>query len=87
MNINLDFIQHIQRIKKDYNLEIIDSHVHPFDVMGVVHHSENKSKINDLKTDDFLIPGMMEKMHFGRLANFLKDSPLNFYESISNNSE
>lgn len=63
-----NFLEYIKRLKEENNLKIVDSHTHPLDVMGIVYVLDEVRKPADL---DFLKPGMMENMRFGRLANFL----------------
>lgn len=55
----------ISEIKKNIGLQIIDAHVHPLDVMGVVHYSDVK---NELEKSDYLSPGILEKLNYGKTA-------------------
>jgi predicted TIM-barrel fold metal-dependent hydrolase len=34
-----EFLPYVQRLKKKYDLSIVETHIHPFDVIGVVHYS------------------------------------------------
>jgi predicted TIM-barrel fold metal-dependent hydrolase len=74
-----DFLDYIKKLKQDNNLKIVDVHVHPFDVMGLVHYhnykeggegklfykNKKKEKVNYLK------PGFSESLKFNNLSFFL----------------
>lgn len=85
----------IERLKKSYGLEIIDCHVHPFDVMGVVHNtdyiSENglllyKGKNNYEYKKQFNIPTLSEKFHHNNFSQVLIKSLFKIYPSAVANS-
>lgn len=69
MGINLfQILSEIQKLKRDNHFKIIDSHVHPFDVMGVVHNTQHINyKYLGQFTHKF---GPLEYLQYGFLANF-----------------
>ena len=50
--------------KKGGNLKIVDTHVHPLDVMGVVHHGETKHRCPET---DYLSPGPLEIFNYSKI--------------------
>lgn len=65
-----EIISYITRLKKEFELKIIDIHVHPLDVMGILHPDEY-SKDKEILKRSYLNPSSMEKMKFGKLSNIL----------------
>ena len=35
-----DFLPYVEKLKKEHGLKIVETHVHPFDVIGVVHYAD-----------------------------------------------
>jgi len=35
-----DFLPYVQKLKKHYDFRIVETHIHPFDVIGVVHYAD-----------------------------------------------
>lgn len=58
--------EYIKNLKKENNLKIVDVHVHPFDVIGVVHYSDFDSKLK-MRYE----PGMFDNIKFSRTAGLL----------------
>lgn len=80
MPINPNFLSKIKQIKEDYKIKIIDSHVHPFDVMGMM--KDFPAEGGNSKKMDFLSGGMMEQMRFGSLANYLSKLSFKFLPKL-----
>lgn len=74
------FLEKIKELKKNTQLEIVDTHIHPQDVMGVVHYSEYENAKNIASRIDYDKPGLMETLHFGRAANFLSNNLFNLFK-------
>jgi len=55
----LSIISKIAEIKKHVGFKIIDTHVHPLDVMGVAHYSDTKK---GSKKSNFFEPDILEKL-------------------------
>lgn len=58
----LDILEQIKKFKDRTKIKIVDFHVHPHDVMGVVHYSETGIGGNSI---DFLKPGSLELLEYG----------------------
>ena len=59
----------LQVLKKKTGIEIVDTHVHPGDVMGVVHYLETKFGNHHLSMD-YLEPGILEKFNYSKFEKF-----------------
>ena len=35
-----DFLPYVHKLKENYDLSIVETHIHPFDVIGVVHYAD-----------------------------------------------
>lgn len=82
MDIKPQFLDYIQNLKKTRDLKIIDSHIHPFDVMGIIHNSSQEKTKNNKDNTGVFKPGIMEKMRFSALANFLSRASFKFLPKI-----
>jgi predicted TIM-barrel fold metal-dependent hydrolase len=60
----LTTLKEIAQAKKDEGFQIIDTHVHPLDVMGIVHHTETQK---NYKKTNFTRPTIMERLRYGRI--------------------
>ena len=69
-------IKDFLKYKTKYKFRVIDSHVHPFDVMGVVHSNEHVGRDVVLKKN-YLKPSLMERLKYGRIYNFLSEPTCN----------
>lgn len=58
-------LSEISELKKNTGLRIIDTHVHPLDVMGAVHYTNIK---NEYSKQDYSTPGILEKFNYGKTA-------------------
>lgn len=74
-----DFFNYLLDLKKSHGLKIIDTHIHPLDVMGVVHFIDYKKEGDIREAANYFKPGLMEKLKFGRLANFLSNNLFNLF--------
>src|SRR3989338_287482 len=74
MSSKLDlFINEFRKIKKSYNFDVVDVHVHPFDVMGVIHFSDHKT-IDAQRFDKLDIsPNALERLRFGPIVNLFAE--------------
>lgn len=79
----VSIISKIAEIKKNTGLQIIDTHVHPLDVMGVVNYTDTKNEYNIKK--DYLAPGILEKLNYGKIATIGSKLSLKFYPEGINN--
>ena len=57
-------LRDISKIKKETEMEILDSHVHPYDVLGVVGKDTIKKSFED---EDFLKPGIVERLEYNKI--------------------
>ncbi|MBN1654978.1 MAG: amidohydrolase family protein [Deltaproteobacteria bacterium] len=64
----ISILSEIKEIKIATGLKIIDTHVHPLDVMGVIHFAEVD---NALVQADCLSPGILERLNYGTVAKLL----------------
>lgn len=87
MNIPKEFLIYIKGLKDNHKLKIIDTHVHPFDVMGIIHQDyyTNSFVIYNNKENNYYAPFLMEWMKFNKLANILSDAAFNFLPNIVGN--
>lgn len=76
--MNANFLFYIKKLKEENNLKIVDSHVHPLDVMGVCVELNKSGAYSKGKTPDFFSPGVAEKMYFSKAANFLYAAAFKF---------
>ncbi|MFA5830988.1 MAG: amidohydrolase family protein [Candidatus Paceibacterota bacterium] len=61
----LKVLTEIRKFKAQTGIEIVDTHIHPYDVMGVVHYSD----ISGNKTHkDYLEPNLLEYFGYGQTA-------------------
>jgi len=65
----IEILGKLQVLKKKTGIEIVDTHVHPGDVMGVVHYSEKESESNHL-LKDYLESGILEKFNYNKFEKF-----------------
>lgn len=54
----------ISNLKKRNGIEIVDTHVHPYDVMGAVHYEDVKKSYKEI---DYFKSGILEKLKYGRI--------------------
>ncbi len=65
----LEILKDIKKIKKELGFEIIDSHVHPYDVLGV---ADNKKEVKkSFKNEDFLKPSILEFLEYNKVERFI----------------
>ena len=57
----------IATLKNQSSLQIIDSHIHSHDVMGVVHYSHMAKGEVGLEQKDYLRPGILEYFNYNKL--------------------
>lgn len=69
-------IQYIKKLKREKSFQIIDVHVHPLDVMGVIHPNDCKIDCCNVISvgDDYYKKGVLEIFRYGEIINFF--SPL-----------
>lgn len=74
-------INYIKKLKKEKSFQVIDVHVHPVDVMGVVHSSEYKVSCcgSTPAEKKFYSKGILEVFKYGKIINLF--SPL-YYKII-----
>ncbi len=60
----IKILNEISIFKKDFDLKIVDSHVHPLDVMGIVHYSEVNHACPD---GDYLKSGILEFFNYNKI--------------------
>ena len=60
----VNILTEVRKLKEKSGLTIVDSHIHPLDVMGVVHYSETRS---DCPDQDYLQPGILEKFNYNKI--------------------
>jgi len=75
-------IRYVKDLKRDYGIEVIDTHTHPMDVMGTVHPSEYFN-LHEKRNDDVKKPkeGILELLQYGTLVSII--SPL-YYKFFPN---
>lgn len=59
-----EILNKVEACKKDFGFDIVDTHIHPYDVMGVVHYSD---KFIKHESEDYLSPGILEILNYGSL--------------------
>ena len=74
-------ISYVQSLKEKTGLVITDTHIHPFDVMGIVHyHAYKLDEVNNLlyktissddRSEKYFVPGILETFRYGRNASLL----------------
>lgn len=69
-------IEYIKKLKKDKLFKIIDAHVHPIDVMGVVHPSDYMIDCCNVANPKkyYYTKGILELFRYGKIINYF--SPL-----------
>ena len=78
----ISILSKISEIKKNTGLRVIDTHVHPLDVMGVVHYTDIK---NEYAKMDYLIPSILEKFNYGETAKIGSRAFFKFFPKQVNN--
>jgi predicted TIM-barrel fold metal-dependent hydrolase len=73
----IQIINKVNELKKQLHFEIIDSHVHPYDVMGVVHYSET---IQSSHINNYLRPGLLELFNYGRIEKLGSQIYFKFFQ-------
>ena len=61
----VQILREVKRFKEKTGIEIVDTHVHPEDVMGVVYYSEKESGSSRLPKD-YLESGILEKFNYNK---------------------
>ncbi|MEK7664751.1 MAG: amidohydrolase family protein [Patescibacteria group bacterium] len=61
----VSIISKIAEIKKNTGIKITDTHIHPLDVMGVVHYADIK---NEYVKNDYFDPGILEKLNYSNIS-------------------
>ena len=64
-------VNELKALKKKERFQVIDSHVHPFDVMGVIPASDQMTRVKIIGKCSSYEPSLSERLQFGKLANFL----------------
>jgi predicted TIM-barrel fold metal-dependent hydrolase len=86
-----DLLVKLRGLKENYNLEIIDSHVHPFDVMGISHfhdysQTDNSGKLTykDSKniSNNYFKPGFSEALQHSRFSLKIINSVHKYFPSV-----
>ncbi len=67
-------------LKSKLSLTIYDTHVHPYDVMGITNHSHHH------RSKDLLPPSLPERLKFGVIANSLLEICFRFYPQLIRSS-
>ena len=65
----IQILSEVKKFKEKTGIEIVDTHVHPGDVMGVVHYLETKFSDNHL-SKDYLESGILEKFNYSKFEKF-----------------
>lgn len=78
----ISIISKISEVKKSMGLEIIDSHIHPLDVMGVAHYEDITQ---EYKKNNYLKPGILEKLNFGKTEKIGSKLFFNLFPNQVNN--
>ena len=60
----VNILTEVRKLKEKSSLTVVDSHIHPLDVMGVVHYSETRSNCPD---QDYLQSGILEKFNYNKI--------------------
>lgn len=61
-----EILEKIKILKKKVSFPVVDTHVHPFDVMGVVHYSEQVLTPKEHVKKDYLKPGILESFNYSK---------------------
>lgn len=67
-NTVIKILKKLSEFKQKSGVLFVDTHIHPLDVMGVVHHSETKHVCHD---GDYLKPGILELFGYGKIEKIL----------------
>lgn len=59
----IKILSEINSLKKAYGFSVVDTHIHPIDVMGVVHQSEI---VDECQHSDYLKPGILEYFSYSK---------------------
>jgi hypothetical protein len=60
----IEILKDVKRIKRGIGFDVVDSHIHPLDVMGVVHYDEI---IGECRHEDYLKPGILELFDYSKV--------------------
>src|SRR3989344_7365072 len=61
------FAEHFSKLKERFNFKVVDSHIHPCDVMGVVHFDDMHDNRLMPAGRAYLNGGVLEKLGYGKL--------------------
>ena len=71
----------IKRIKEKNNIQFIDTHIHPYDVMGAIHYSNIK---NEIKERNYFKGGILEKLKYNKLEKVGSRIFFKFFPKLTN---
>lgn len=73
------FIEYLKELKERNDLKIVDTHIHPLDVMGIVHYTETLEE----EYPQFVFKlGLLGKMNFNRVSNYISKKAFVHLQSI-----
>lgn len=74
-------VQYIKKLKMEKGFEVVDAHVHPVDVMGVISHDEccTDGSVSTIVEKDYFTKGLLEFFEYGKIIILF--SPL-YYKII-----
>jgi len=83
----IGLIKSISQLKRVHGFEIVDSHVHPLDVMGILDRDayDFDKVINSFDHKYYTSPTAIEIFRYGRVANLLSQQFCNFFPNKINN--
>ena len=84
--------EYLAKIKDRHKVEFVDTHVHPLDVMGILHIDdytllEDPGAFSDLNVNDlrsrykevYEKPGLLEKLNYGRISSVFSQPYCQFF--------
>lgn len=84
-NCNIALLANLLELKSDNNVNIIDCHVHPMDVMGVHHHSNHKFyDLPNIDSKIFTEPSLIERFQLGGIVNIIANYYCKIFPDLVN---
>ena len=77
-NTVVEILTKLKKFKEETGLKIVDSHVHPLDVMGIVPAEE---MTEECRHEDYLKPGILERFNYGKFEKISSRIYFKFFQN------
>lgn len=82
----IENLEWLSKLKQQEGFSIIDTHVHPIDVMGTENNPNINNEKSITKKQDYLKPGLLEIFNYGKIAVIGTDITLKILPNLAANT-